>query len=84
MKWLLAGLLFALAVGLAIGTVAIRAGNTALRHEVERTYREIEDRYGELKRLSIERAERTTPEHMAAAMWVHLRAEQQRRLENLQ
>lgn len=84
MRWLLAGLLFALAVGLAIGTVAIRAGNTALRHDVERAYRDIEDRYGELRRLSLERAERTTPEHLAAAMWAHLRAEQQRRVEDLQ
>jgi uncharacterized membrane-anchored protein YhcB (DUF1043 family) len=84
MKWLLAGLLFALAVALAIGTVAIRAGNAALRHEVERTYRDIQDRMGELERLSLERAETATPEYLAAAMWSHLRAEQSRRLEQLQ
>jgi hypothetical protein len=39
---------------------------------------------GELERLSLERAETATPEYLAAAMWSHLRAEQSRRLEQLQ
>jgi uncharacterized membrane-anchored protein YhcB (DUF1043 family) len=84
MRWLLAGLLFALAVALAIGTVAIRAGNAALRHRVERTYRDILDRKGELERLSIECTEAATPEHLAASMWGHVRNERRRRLESLQ
>lgn len=84
MRWLLAGLLFALAVALAIGTVAIRAGNAALRHRVESTYREIQDRVAELERLGLERAETATPEFLATAMWSHLRAERQRRVEHLQ
>ncbi len=84
MRWLLAGLLFALAVALAIGTVAIRAGNAALRHDVERSYHDIQDRIVELRRLSVERAEASTPECLAVAMWEHLRAEQQRRLEQVQ
>lgn len=84
MRWLLAGLLFALAVALAIGTVAIRAGNAALRHDVELCYHDIQDRIVELRRLSVERAEAATPEHLAAALWAHLRAEQQRRVEQLQ
>ena len=39
---------------------------------------------GELERLGLERAETATPEYLAGAMWLHLRAEQQRRLERLQ
>lgn len=84
MRWLLAGLLFASAVALAIGTVAIRADNAAMRHRGERTYRDIQDRMAELERLALERAETATPEYLAASMWRHLRVEQQRRLEQLQ
>jgi uncharacterized membrane-anchored protein YhcB (DUF1043 family) len=84
MRWLLAGLLFALAVALAIGTVAIRAGNAALRFEVERSYQDIQDRIVELRRLSLEGLEAAAPERLAASMWAHLHAEAQRRQELLQ
>ena len=84
MKWLLAGLAFALAVALAIGTVAMRAGNLALRHEVELRYRAVQDRIVELRRLSVERDAAAVPERLAESMWAHLRVEAGRRLESLQ
>ena len=84
MKWMLAGILFALAVALAIGTAALRAGNAALRHRVERTYHEIQDRIVELRRLSCERAEACVPENLARTMWEHVRNEAGRRSEMLQ
>lgn len=84
MRWLLAGLLFALAVALAIGTVAIRAGNAALRFRVENSYHAIQDRIVELRRLSLEQAQAAVPESLARSMWVHVHAEAQRRLESLQ
>ncbi len=51
MKWLIAGLLFALAVGLAVGTAGIRAENVVARRTVEQQYRAIHDRKKELGRL---------------------------------
>jgi hypothetical protein len=84
MRWLLAGVLFALAVSLAIGTAAIRAGNARARFLVEGAYRDIQDRIVELRRLSIERLEEATPERLAALHWEHLRAERARRQEWLQ
>ena len=84
MKWLLAGLLFALAVALAIGTAAIRAENARRRHVVECAYRDIQDRIVELRRLSIEKLEQATVERLAQVHWAHLRAEAQRRQEMMQ
>lgn len=84
MKWLLAGLLFALAVALAIGTAAIRAENAHLRRAVDATMRDIEDRRVELTRLSVERLQDATPERLAEALWRHLHAEMRRRQEMLQ
>lgn len=79
MRWLLAGLLFALAVALAIATAALRADNARCRHHVERAYRDVWDRLIEFKRLSVERLEEASPERLAAAHWQHLRDEQKRR-----
>jgi hypothetical protein len=79
MRWLLAGLLFALAVALAIGTAAIRAENVLLRHQVERDYRAVHDRVVELRRLTVERLAEATPERLARAHWDHLRHEAERR-----
>ena len=84
MRWLLAGVLFALAVALAIGTAAIRAGNARARFLVEQAYRDVQDRIVELRRLSIERLEDATPEKLAALHWEHVDAERSRRQEGLQ
>lgn len=84
MRWLLAGLLFALAVALAIGTAAIRAENVLLRHQVERDYRTLHDREVEWDRLVVERLVAGSPERLARAHWQHLRealAHQQGRLQ---
>jgi hypothetical protein len=79
MRWALAGLSFALAVGLAIATAALRADNARCRHHVERAFREVWDRVVEFRRLSVDRLAEATPERLAAAHWAHLRDEQQRR-----
>ena len=84
MKWALAGILFALAVGLAIGTAALRAANARARLHVERAYAAAWDRVVELRRLSIERLAEATPERLAAAHRAHLRAAAERRTEQLQ
>lgn len=78
MRWMLAGLLFALAVALAIFTAALRAENARTRHRVEREYREVWDRVVEFKRLSIEKLSEASPQRLAAAHWRHLRAEEAR------
>ncbi len=82
MKWLLAGLLFALAVSLAIGTAALRADNARCRHRVELVFRGVEDRCIEYKRLSVERLKEASPERLAKAHWNHLRRAQRRREES--
>lgn len=79
MRWLMAGLLFALAVGLGIGTAAIRAENNLLRHAVELRQRELRDRAVEHQRLTLERLREATPARLAAAQWSMLRAEAARR-----
>lgn len=84
MRWVLAGLLFALAVGLAIGTAALRADNARCRHRVEQSYREVWDRVVEHRRLSIERLRNATPERLAVAHRAQLLAEQRRRAARLQ
>jgi hypothetical protein len=84
MRWLLAGLLFALAVALAIGTAAIRAENAHYRRLVETTYRDILDRKIELQRLAVERLAEATPERLAQVHWQHLHAAARRQREMLQ
>ncbi len=84
MRWALAGLLFALATALAIGTAALRADNARCRHRVERAYRDVRDRIVELKRLSIDRLADASPERLAAVHWAHLRAEAGRAVEQWQ
>lgn len=84
MRWVLAGLLFALAVVLAIGTAAMRAENVRRRHTVERQYRATQDRIVELRRLEIERVKDASPERLAIAHWSHLRAEAARQAEAVQ
>ena len=84
MRWLLAGLLFALAVGLAIGTAAIRADNARYRFAVEQLRSDVLDRKVELERLRLERLESSSPERLAAEHWAHLEAVATRRQEALQ
>ncbi|HEX5053573.1 MAG TPA: hypothetical protein VFZ65_17475 [Planctomycetota bacterium] len=84
MRWILAGLLFALAVSLAIGTAAIRADNARYRHAVERIYREVHDRVVEQQRLAVDRLAEATPERLAQTHWRQLLAEAQRRQGQLQ
>jgi hypothetical protein len=84
MRWLLAGLLFALAVSLAIGTAALRASNTCQRHQVEQAYREVGGRIVELRRLSVRRLEVASTEQLALRHWRVLRAEFDRATESRQ
>lgn len=81
MRWLLAALLFALAVAMAIATAALRADNLILRHQVERAYRAVDFRVAELKRLRVDRLAAATPERLAQAHWAWLRAVAARRQE---
>ena len=81
MRWVLAGLLFALAVAMAIGTAAIRAENALRRHAVELAYRDVNDRIVELRRLSVDRLAESSSERLGQAHWRHLRAEALRRRE---
>ncbi|MGE3174772.1 MAG: hypothetical protein AB7O97_19235 [Planctomycetota bacterium] len=73
MKWLLCGLTFALAVGLAVATAAIRAGNIRLRQQLERDYRRIEARAIELRRLQVLAIDQVTPERLAGELRALLR-----------
>lgn len=84
MNWILAGLLFAGAVGLAIGTAGLRAENTRLRRSMELQYRDVRDRVIEVKRLGAQALELATPERLAAMHWQLLAAERLRRQEALQ
>lgn len=68
MRWVLAGLLFALTVGLAIGTVAQRADNTRCRRKLELEYRSVQDRVIEVRRMSIRSLQQSTPERLAAEL----------------
>ena len=79
MKWLIAGLLFALAVGLAVGTAGIRAENVVLRRNIEKQYRAINDRQKELDRLWFQRLQAISPERLAEMHNQWLRREGQRR-----
>lgn len=84
MKWLLAGLLFAIAVTLAITTAALRADNVRCRHRVELARQAVWDRVLEFRRLSVARMAEASPERLAAAQWSHLREEGKRREAQLQ
>ena len=79
MKWLIAGLLFALAVGLAVGTAAIRAENVVVRRNVEQQYLAINDRQKELDRLWFQRLQSISPERLAEMHNQWLQREGQRR-----
>ena len=79
MRWVLAGLSFALAVGLAIGTAAIRAENAIRRHAVEQAYRDVRNRHIDLVRLQVEHLSEASAERLAEIHWRHLRAEAARR-----
>ena len=68
MKWILAGLAFALAVGLAVGTTAIRAESARQRLRLELDYQAVQDRVLELRRLSIAQLKDATPERLAASL----------------
>jgi hypothetical protein len=65
MKWLLCGLTFALAVGLAIATAAIRAGNTLVKRQIEEERERIEWRRVERQRLHVLALNEVTPERLA-------------------
>lgn len=74
MKWALAGIAFALAVVMAIGTAALRAENTRRRHEVEQQLRATWDRVVEYRRLSVAQLDGASAEHLARRHWRALRA----------
>ena len=78
MKWVLAGLAFALAVGLAIGTAAIRAENTRERYRLEIEYRMVQDRVLEARRLAVATLQDGTPEKLAAALRELLKRQRER------
>lgn len=84
MRWILAGLSFACAIGLAIGTAALRAENVRLRRTIELQYRDVQDRIVEVRRLQKDALEFATPERLAEAHWRLLTSEVARRQELLQ
>lgn len=73
MRWLLAGLAFALAVGLAIGTAAIRADNASLRRALDRDYVGVRDCQIELRRLQVLAQAQGAPEKLAALVRAQVR-----------
>lgn len=73
MRWMLAGLLFAMAVALAVGTVAIRSDNVHCRRQLEADYRALQDRVVEARRASIRLLQESTPDRLAAALRAQLR-----------
>ena len=84
MQWLIAGVLFALAVGLAVGTAAIRADNVVTRRNVERQYRAINDRQKELDRVWFEMLRSVSPDRLAEMHSAWLRREGERRQRRVQ
>ena len=84
MRWMIAGLLFALAVSLAIATAALRADNVRARRVLEQRYRGVWTQMVEFKRLSVQQLESVAPEELAWLQWQWLRRETQRRQERLQ
>jgi hypothetical protein len=81
---MIAGVLFALAVGLAIGTTVLRADNVRHRRDLEQRYRAVWDRVVELRRLDVEQLEAASPERLAELHWAWLEREAARRRERLQ
>lgn len=79
MRWLLAGLFFALAVTLAIGTAAIRADNLHRRRVVERGLRSVQDRVVERVRWQVLRSEAVAPDRLAEMLRERLELERARR-----
>ena len=65
MRWMVAGLLFALAVSLAIATAALRADNVRARRSLEQQYRGVWTQMVEFKRLSVQQLESVAPEELA-------------------
>jgi hypothetical protein len=84
MRWVLAGILFALAVALAIATAALRADNARTRHRIELEYRAVWDRVSEFRRLSVQKLEEASPDRLAEAHWAHLHKAVARRGSQLQ
>lgn len=84
MKWILAGLLFASAIALTIGTAALRAENVRLRRTIELQYRDVQDRIVEVRRLQKNALEFATPERLAEAHWRLVTVETARRRGQLQ
>lgn len=68
MRWMLAGIAFALAVALAIGTAAMRAANTRLRQRIDAAYVQVKDRSIELQRLRVRVQEVSAPDRLAATL----------------
>lgn len=73
MRWMLAGLAFALAVGLAIATAAIRADNTRMRLRIQAGFDGIRDRHVERQRLLVRAQEQAAPDRLAAQVRAQLR-----------
>lgn len=68
MRWALAGLLFAMMVGLLAATAAIRADTIRQRRWLERDYLAVEARLIELRRLSVQAMAAATPERLAESL----------------
>ena len=66
MKWVLAGLSFACLVGLAVGTVALKAANVRTSGRIEKALMDLEICRLELERRALSGAE--TPEQLAS-LW---------------
>ncbi|MAD34718.1 MAG: hypothetical protein CMJ88_13315 [Planctomycetes bacterium] len=79
MRWMIAGLLFALAVTLAIATAALRADNVRARRELEQRYRRVRTQIVEFKRLSVQQLESVSPDELARLQWGWLQREGARR-----
>jgi len=84
MRWLIAGLFFALAVTLTIATAALRAQNIAERRLVQKVYDDVQDREKDLVRLSYEGLEAASPERLALLQRVWLLRELSRYREGAQ
>lgn len=68
MRWVLCGLTFAMAVTLAIGTAAIRAGNVRLMRRIHDQCHAIALRQIELDRLQVLAATQVTPERLVEVL----------------
>lgn len=68
MRWLLAGLCFALTVGLAVASAAIESDNIRLRRRIELLHVQATDRLVELRRRAVQALEQEVPEALAARL----------------